>query len=211
MEVNEGRDQVVRVIIPVLDEERSVGKVIREIPTIVSEIIVVNNGSTDNTASVARESGATVINESRKGYGTACLKGISYINNLNEKTDTVVFIDGDYSDHPSEMTLLLDKINKGADIVIGSRALGEREEGSMTVPQLFGNWLATFLIKVLYQFSYTDLGPFRAITLEKLNEIGMEDLNYGWTVEMQIKALKYKLNIVAVSYTHLTLPTILRV
>lgn len=195
-------NQVIRVIIPVLNEESAIAHVIREIPDNVEEVIVVNNGSTDNTNSVALEAGATVLDEPQKGYGKACLTGIAYVNHNYPNTDLIVFLDGDYSDYPSEMSLLIQSINEGADMVIGSRALGEKERGSMTIPQVFGNWLATFLIKLFYKFSYTDLGPFRAIRFESLNQLQMVDEDYGWTVEMQIKALKQKLRVseVPVSY-----------
>lgn len=200
MKVN--NSQVIRVIIPVLNEEKAIAHVINEIPEFVEEIIVVNNGSTDDTKSVAEGAGATVLDEPQKGYGKACLTGISYVNTNHSKTDVIVFIDGDYSDYPKEMESLVQSINDGNDMVIGSRALGEKEKGSMTVPQVFGNWLATFLIKLFYKFSYSDLGPFRAIRLESLNKLRMADVNYGWTVEMQIKALKENLKVseVPVSY-----------
>ena len=194
--------KIIRVIIPVLNEENAISNVITEIPSIVTEIIVVNNGSTDNTRKVAEHTGATVLDEPQKGYGKACLTGIEYVNEHYPETDIIVFLDGDYSDYPQEMIFLLDAINKGNDMVIGSRVSGVNEKGSMTIPQLFGNWLATFLIRLLYRYSYTDLGPFRAINLKSLNAIEMKDEDYGWTVEMQIKALIHNLSVteVPVSY-----------
>ncbi len=190
------REVEVRVIIPVLDEEQSIAKVLKDIEG-VEEIIVVNNGSTDNTVEVATLAGATVLDEPKGGYGKACLKGIGYINQNYPQTDIVVFLDGDYSDYPQDMELLLSKL-PNYDMVIGSRTLGERKKGSMTVPQIFGNWLATRLIKMFYKFQYTDLGPFRVIKLPVLNELKMIDENYGWTVEMQIKALKHNFKVTEV-------------
>ncbi len=192
------------VIIPAYNEENSIAKVINDIPTgLAHEIIVVNNNSNDTTDVNARNAGAIVLHEQRPGYGYACLKGIEYIKQMAPPPDIVVFIDADYSDHPEEMPLLLQPIlNDEIDLVIGSRALGQKEKGSMTFPQVFGNWLATGLLKQIYNFPYTDLGPFRAIRYEKLLEINMQDTTYGWTVEMQLKAAKLKMNIteVPVSY-----------
>ncbi len=192
------------VIIPAYNEENSVAKVVSDIPPgLVNEVIVVNNNSNDNTSINAQNAGATVLHEKRPGYGFACLKGIGYIKHLQPAPDIVVFIDADYSDHPEEMPLLLQPIiNKGMDMVIGSRALGKKERGAMTVQQIFGNWLATRLLKIIYGVSYTDLGPFRAIRYDKLLEINMQDTTYGWTVEMQLKAAKLGLKIteVPVSY-----------
>ncbi len=186
----------IRVIIPAYNEERSIARVINEIPLpLVEEIIVVDNGSGDRTAKVAKDSGATVLSQPIRGYGNACLMGMSYIEKTSgERTWIVVFLDGDYSDYPEEMERLISPIQKNeADLVIGSRALGKREKGSMTPQQLFGNWLATKLMKIIYEVNYTDLGPFRAIKWDQLKSLGMQDRNYGWTVEMQIKAIKNKL------------------
>ncbi|MEQ8714528.1 MAG: glycosyltransferase family 2 protein [Cyclobacteriaceae bacterium] len=194
----------IKVIIPAFNEQNAVGQVIDEIPMdIVDEIIVVDNGSTDNTQEIARSKGATALYQPKRGYGWACLKGIEYISDQLEKPDIVVFIDGDRSDYPEEMRKLVQPIiENNIDFVIGSRALGQREEGSMTPQQIFGNWLATSLIQVLHSTSYTDLGPFRAIRYKSLVRMGMSDKTYGWTVEMQIKAAKQKLRIeeVAVNY-----------
>jgi glycosyltransferase involved in cell wall biosynthesis len=192
------------VIIPAFNEENSIAKVIADIPMeIVQEVIVVNNNSNDDTEINARNAGATVLREKRPGYGYACLKGIDYIKQLQSAPDIVVFIDADYSDHPEEMPLLVKPIiNDGMDMVIGSRALGTKEKGSMTPQQVFGNWLATRLLKTIYGVRYTDLGPFRAIRYDKLLEIDMQDTTYGWTVEMQLKAAKLKMKVteVPVSY-----------
>ncbi|MFN0048330.1 MAG: glycosyltransferase family 2 protein [Cytophagales bacterium] len=183
------------VIIPAFNEENSVGKVIGDIPKkIVDEIIVVNNNSNDLTRVNALKKGATVLDEPTQGYGNACLKGLAYIKDLKNKPDIVIFIDADYSDFPEEIEQLIAPIlNEDYDMVIGSRALGNRERGSMTPQQIFGNWLATTLLKLLYKVNYTDLGPFRAIKYDKLLEIDMTDKTYGWTVEMQLKAAKLKL------------------
>jgi glycosyltransferase involved in cell wall biosynthesis len=194
----------VAVIIPAYNEEKSVGKVVEAIPSaLVDEVIVVNNASSDNTATVARTAGATVLDQPKKGYGHACLKGIAYLEELPVHPDVVVFLDGDFSDYPEEIAFLLRPIiDEGMDLVIGSRAIGEREKGSMTPQQIFGNWLATMLIRKIYGVRFTDLGPFRAIRFNKLMQLQMQDTTYGWTVEMQIKAAKQKLKCseVAVNY-----------
>ncbi len=191
------------VIIPAYNEENSIAKVINDIPQgLVDEVIVVNNNSNDATDVNARNAGATVLHEHRPGYGFACLKGIEYIKQLQPLPDIVVFIDADYSDHPEEMPLLIEPIINGMDMVIGSRALGKKEKGSMTIPQIFGNWLATRLLKIIYHVRYTDLGPFRAVKYEKLLEINMQDTTYGWTVEMQLKAAKLKMKIIEVPVSY---------
>ncbi len=181
----------VSVIIPAYNEEKSIAKVVNDIPKqLVEEVIVVSNNSNDNTENVAKDAGAKVLSEKRKGYGYACLKGIDYVKN-NGGADIIVFLDGDYSDFPEEMYKLLNPIIvEDYDMVIGSRALGKRERGSMTIPQIFGNWLSTNLIRIIYKTKYTDLGPFRAIKMDRLLELEMQDKTYGWTVEMQIKAAK---------------------
>lgn len=190
----------IRVIIPAFNEQNAIGKVLDEIPVhFVKEIIVVDNASTDNTAQIAIKLGVTLLKESRKGYGNACLKAIDYIVSLDEPTDIVVFLDADYSDYPREMNQLVKPIvDDNYDLVIGSRTLGEKEKGAMTLPQVFGNWLATKLMRILYHIKFTDLGPFRAIKFDKLMLLSMQDKNYGWTVEMQIKAAKHKLRCVEV-------------
>ncbi len=186
---------IVDVIIPAFNEEGSIAKVIQDIPkSIVRDIIVCNNGSSDATKANALEQGATVVDEDNPGYGSACLKGMDHIKSKDEKPDIVVFLDGDYSDYPEEMTKLIAPISQGeADLVIGSRALGQLEAGAMTPQQVFGNWLATNLIKLIYDVRFTDLGPFRAISWDKLLFLNMVDKDYGWTVEMQVKAAKHGL------------------
>ena len=186
-------EQKIKVIIPAYNEESSITKVIKDIPTLVDEIIVVNNNSTDQTEQNAAEAGATVLTEPRKGYGYACLKGMDYIANLKapQHPDIIVFLDGDYSDYPEQLTQLVAPIiNDKIDFVIGSRVKKYRELGSMTPQQVFGNWLATFLMRLFFNAKYTDLGPFRAIKYKKLVQLKMEDKTYGWTVEMQLKAIK---------------------
>jgi len=183
----------ISVIIPAFNEEKSIPLVIKDISKEwIDEVIVVSNNSTDNTDEVARAAGATVLRENRKGYGWACLLGIEHA--VKQKSDIIVFLDGDYSDYPEQIPEVLAPIlNDDIDMVIGSRALGKKEKGSMTVPQIFGNWLATNLMRLFYGVKYTDLGPFRAIKVEKLLELNMSDKTYGWTIEMQIKAAKNKL------------------
>lgn len=184
----------VKVIIPVFNESGSIGFVLKDIPSsLVEEVIVVNNGSTDDTAEIAGKAGATVLYEPEKGYGAACLKGLEYIRSQgNEKQPAVVvFLDGDYSDYPEQIALLLDHMDEhDLDLVIGSRSTGQREKGSMMAQQIFGNWLATTLMRWFFGAKFTDLGPFRAIRWESLEKLGMRDRNYGWTVEMQIKVVK---------------------
>lgn len=187
------------VIIPAHNEEDSIGKVIKDIPAIVDEIIVVNNSSTDGTATVAQTAGATVISESRTGYGYACLKGMEYVARKIIKPDIIVFLDGDYSDYPEEIEKLLAPIlDDDIDFVIGIRTKKLRAPGSMTVQQVFGNGLATFLMKIIYASKFTDLGPFRAIKYENLILLQMTDKTYGWTVEMQLKVLKQKMSYVEI-------------
>ena len=183
------------VIIPAFNEENGVGQVLSEIPKdLVTEVVVVNNASTDDTERVAKEGGATVLREPVSGYGRACLKGIAYAREVNPTPDVVVFLDADHSDYPEEMIELIKPIlqNK-ADIVIGSRVLGQKEAGAMTPQQIFGNWLATRLLKLFYGVKFTDLGPFRAVRFSSLLEMDMQDMTYGWTVEMQLKAAKMKM------------------
>lgn len=183
----------IKVIIPAFNEADSIGKVIAAIPKTVSEVIVVNNNSDDNTPEVASKAGATVLTETNKGYGYACLKGMAYIAEKAEATDIIVFLDGDYSDYPEQLTQIVAPIiNDDMDFVVGARVSTLREKGSMTLPQIFGNWLATTLMRLFFGSTFTDLGPFRAIKYEKLMALNMEDKTYGWTVEMQLKALKRK-------------------
>lgn len=191
------------VIIPAFNESQSIGKVISDIPEIVTEIIVVDNASTDNTGDLANEKGATVLRENRKGYGYSCLRGLDYIRKRARNEDIIVFLDGDYSDFPGEIGMLIDPIiSYGYDMVIGSRVLGQRQQGSMLFQQIAGNWLATNLIRFFYKVHFTDLGPFRAITWDALQRINMKDKTFGWTVEMQVKAAKLNLKFteIPVSY-----------
>jgi len=190
---------IIKVIIPAYNEENSIANVIEDIPESIDEIIVVNNNSTDNTAKNAEHAGATLLSETNKGYGYACLKGLDYISKQTNKPDIIVFLDGDYSDYPEELTKLIQPIiNDDIDLVIGARNKALRASNSMTPQQVFGNWLATFLMKLFYGARFTDLGPFRAIKYEKLLALQMEDKTYGWTVEMQLKALKQKLSYVEI-------------
>ena len=192
------------VIIPAFNEEQAIANVIGDIPkSLVREVVVCNNASTDNTAAVASASGATVVDEPRAGYGQACLAGLAYLKTKEVKPDIVVVLAGDYSDFPEEMENLINPmIKENLDMVIGSRASGQSEQGAMMPQQVFGNWLATKLISIIYGYQFTDLGPFRAITWKALNRINMVDTNYGWTVEMQVKAAKYKLTYAEVPMTY---------
>jgi glycosyltransferase involved in cell wall biosynthesis len=182
----------IAVVIPAHDEAEGILKVIQSLPmNWVHEVVVTDNASNDDTAGVAEALGATVLREDRKGYGWACLKGLAYLAQKPRQPDIVVFLDADYSDYPEELPLLVAPILEGkADLVIGSRALGKREKGSLTPQQVFGNWLATRLLRQIYGARFTDLGPFRAIKWEALQKINMQDKTYGWTVEMQLKAVK---------------------
>jgi glycosyltransferase involved in cell wall biosynthesis len=186
----------ITVIIPAFNEEQAIAQVIAEIPRpLVSDVIVVDNASTDRTADVARAAGARVVPEAQRGYGSACLSGISAL----QSPDIVVFLDGDHSDYPEDLPQVIAPILADeADLVIGSRALGERERGSLTPQQVWGNRLACLLLRLIYRHRYTDLGPFRAIRRESLLALGMVDRNYGWTVEMQIRALRRGLRVVEV-------------
>ncbi len=191
----------IKVIIPAYNEEESIANVINDIPKIVNEVIVISNNSTDDTEKNAENAGATVLKENRKGYGYACLKGMEYISEFDytQRPDIIVFLDGDYSDYPEQLTEIINPIIKnGVDFVIGTRIKRLREEGSMMPQQIFGNWLATFLMKLFFGAKFTDLGPFRAIKYQKLMDLKMEDKTYGWTVEMQLKVLKQKLSYVEV-------------
>lgn len=197
------------VIIPAINEEHSIAKVISDTPEdIVNEIIVVDNGSSDNTIKEALSAGATVLSENNIGYGNACLKGMDHVFKKNPADDDIiVFLDGDYSDFPGELKEVIKPIlEEDKDMVIGSRILGMQkgmsEEGAMLPQALFGNWLSTKLIKLIWNYSFTDLGPFRAIKISSLKKMNMNDKNFGWTVEMQIKAavLKLKCTEIPVSY-----------
>ncbi len=181
------------VIIPVLNEEKAIGKVINDIPTsLTDEIIVVDNGSSDNTSLIAEKSGARLVFEKRKGYGSACLAGVRAAKNA----DVIVFVDGDYSDYPEDMGKIIQPILEDqADMVIGSRLLGQREKGALPVHSLFGNWLAAKLINYLYKVKITDLGPFRAIKNDVLKQLNLKEITYGFPVEMIVKAAKKKIRI----------------
>ena len=190
----------VTVIIPALNEERSVGRVIAELPDSIDCVIVCDNGSTDNTAQAARAAGALVTYEPERGYGAACLKAAELIP---AETDILLYIDADYSDYPEEAPLLLDPIvNRSADIVIGSRTRKADARKVLTPLARFGNWLAPGLIRLIWGVRYTDLGPFRAIRYSRYHELRMRDRNFGWTIEMQIRAAKlnFPYKEVAVSY-----------
>ena len=186
----------IAVIIPAFNEEAAIGNVLAAIPPdLARQVIVVDNGSTDGTAARARQLGAAVVGEPRRGYGQACLSGLAAL----EDVDIVVFLDGDYSDYPEEMPTLVEPILQGpADLVIGSRTLGQRESGALLVQARLGNALATWLMRGLFGVSYTDLGPFRAIRFDALQRLQMEDRNFGWTVEMQVKAARLGLHVVEV-------------
>ncbi len=193
--MTQGSSMDIDVIIPAYNEETSIGLVLDDIPSeLVREVIVCNNNSTDKTKSIALSKGAVVVDAVKKGYGSACLEGMSYIARKEKAPDIVVFLDGDYSDHPEQMVDLVEPImHRDYDMVIGSRALGQIEEGSMQPQQIFGNWLATTLIKAFYRVEFTDLGPFRALKYSSLIDLKMEDKDFGWTVEMQVKAAKMKM------------------
>ncbi|MEE8450923.1 MAG: glycosyltransferase family 2 protein [Thermoguttaceae bacterium] len=192
----------VTVVIPAFNEEASLPLVLGDLPE-VGRVIVADNGSTDGTAAVASACGATVVREPRRGYGSACLRGLAAIEELVRAGEPppriVVFLDADYSDHPELLLDLVGPIRRGrADFVLGSRLLGEREPGAMPPQSLFGNRLACFLMRVLFGVRYTDLGPFRAIEYQSLVDLGMADRNFGWTVEMQIKAARARLRSIEV-------------
>ncbi len=189
------QETVIHVIIPAFNEGSSIERVVAEIPrNLVDKVVVVNNGSTDDTHEAATRAGAVALDEPHRGYGNACLKGIAWCEAQVPQPTIIVFMDGDYADYPEETPLLVRPIIEDkADMVIGSRALGERAPGSMTVQQVFGNWLATRLLKLFFGEKFTDLGPFRAIRFSSLRALNMQDRNYGWTVEMQIKAARQKL------------------
>lgn len=186
---------IIDVIIPAFNEEKSISKVIGDIPKEwVRNVYVCDNASTDSTATVARQAGATVLYAPKKGYGSACLVGIDRISKDEKAPDIVVFLDGDYSDYPQQLVDVVKPIiDEDYEMVIGSRALGKLDKGSMMPQQIFGNWLATTLIRIIYNYHFTDLGPFRAVKWSTLQQIDMQDQDFGWTVEMQVKAAKEKI------------------
>ena len=189
----------VAVVIPAFNEQESLPLVLKDLPG-VGCVIVVDNGSTDDTAVVAAVAGAHVVHEKRRGYGSACLRGLAELRSLrqsqNLNPEIVVFLDADYSDHPDELPELVAPIQRGeADLVIGSRLSGKSESGAMPPQSIYGNMLACYLMNVLFRVRYTDLGPFRAISMDALERLEMCDTNFGWTVEMQIKAARQGLKI----------------
>ena len=191
----------IAVIIPVLNEESTLPLVLNDIPDeLVDEIIVVDNGSKDRTVEVARKAGVTVLHEAKRGYGYPCLRGIEHLK--TNRVDVVVFVDGNYSDHPEEIDkLVVPVVRNDYDLVLGSRTLGKVEEGALRIPVRFGNWLATVLIRLFYNFRFTDMGPFRAIRFDRLLELDMND-NLGWTIEMQVKAVRRKYSILEVPVSY---------
>jgi glycosyltransferase involved in cell wall biosynthesis len=196
----------VAVIIPALNEEASLPLVLRDLP-MVCRVIVVDNGSTDRTAAVAAAAGAFVVEESQRGYGAACLRGLAAIDELRGSSERapriVVFLDADYSDDPRELPKLVRPILSGnADFVLGSRLLGRRQAGAIPPQSVFGNSLACWLMRLLFRTHYTDLGPFRAIDYQRLCDLKMRDRNFGWTVEMQIKAARQGLRAIEVPVSY---------
>ena len=191
-----GSTPITSVIIPAFNEETSIGLVLDNLPQEkLKEIIVVNNGSTDKTACVAKKHGARVVDETLRGYGAACLKGISKLDD----PEIVVFIDGDFSDFPEEIESLVKPIVENrADFVLGSRMIFPESRAALLPQARYGNLLAVFLMKLFFRCQFTDLGPFRAIRYQSLKEISMTDKNFGWTVEMQIKVVKHGLRIMEI-------------
>lgn len=199
-----GKDQpAVDVIIPALDEAKSIGLVLAALPQDhIRRVVVADNGSTDGTADLARAGGAEVVTAARRGYGSACLSGLAHLR-ATGPPEVVVFLDGDYSDHPEELPALVEPILAGrADLVIGSRVLGQRERGALLPQARAGNFVACTLIRLLYGTHYTDLGPFRAIRWEALERLEMVDPTFGWTAEMQVKALRQGLRVVEVPVSY---------
>jgi len=193
------KKEKISVIIPVFNEYDSIGKVLDAIPEfLVDEVVVVDNGSTDGSDEVAREHGATVVKESEQGYGAACLKGITYLKETGSP-QILVFLDGDYSDYPEDMIQMVEKIREGYDFVLGSRVLGvEMGLAQLSLHSVLGNKLAVFFLKWMFGGNYTDLGPFRAIKFKKLLQLKMADRNFGWTMEMQIKAIRNNLKTIEI-------------
>jgi glycosyltransferase involved in cell wall biosynthesis len=185
------------VVIPALNEEASIGLVLDSISTMFDRVVVVDNGSTDRTAEIARRNGAHVVHESQRGYGAACLRGIATLS--ENPPDVVLFLDADASDHPEDALRVATFVANGScDMCLGSRVRGEHEQGSLTPVQIFGNWLSTTLIRLLWKVHYTDLGPLRAIRWTTLSSLCMQDRTWGWTIEMQIKAAKMNIRVLEV-------------
>ena len=191
------------VVIPALNEEASLPLVLAAIPSPpVRRVVVTDNASTDRTGTVARAAGAIVVREDRRGYGSACLAALDYLRQ-NDPPETVVFIDADYYDHPQELIQLIEPITDGhADLVIGSRTLGQREPGALLPQARAGNLVACALIRLLYRHRYSDLGPFRAVRWHALERLEMQDPDFGWTAEMQVKALHHGLRVVEVPVSY---------
>jgi len=198
------RSAIVDVVIPALDEARSIARVLADLPSDrVRSVIVSDNGSTDSTARVAAEGGAIVVHEPRRGYGSACLAGLDRVYASTPVPDVIVFLDADYSDDPVELPLVLEPIVSGrADLVIGSRTLGRREPGALLPQARVGNAVAGGLIRMLYGTRVTDLGPFRAIRTDALRTLSMRDRDFGWTVEMQVKAVRQGLRVIEVPVSY---------
>jgi len=194
--MTENKKEKISIIIPVFNEEGSIGKVLEDIPKdLTNLIIVVDNGSTDQSIEVASRKGAFVLSQTERGYGAACLKGIEYLKN-NNPPDILVFLDGDYSDFPEDMRKLIEKVNSGYDFVLGSRVMGvQTNQAKLSSHSILGNRLAAYFLKILFRGNFTDLGPFRAIKFNKLLILDMQDRNFGWTMEMQIKAVSKGLKI----------------
>ncbi len=189
----------VTVVIPAHNEEAAIGDVVRSLPDWVDEIVVADNASTDETKRRAKRAGARVVDAPTRGYGSACQAALATIR----QTDLIVFMDGDGSDNPDEMALLVDPlIADSCDIVIGSRSAGNVEAGAMTMPQIAGNWIACFLIRLRFGVRYTDLGPFRSITWRALQSLDMNDADYGWTVQLQLLAITHALRVTEVPVTY---------
>ncbi len=192
----------IAVVIPALDEAAAIGPLLAEIPAWVDRVLVVDNGSRDGTARIARSRGVQVVAEPRRGYGAACLKGIAALAASDIRPDILVFMDGDGSDRPSEMAVLIDPlIRDQADLVIGSRVLGSAEFGALTPQQRLGNGLACLMMRLIWGIRYSDLGPYRAITAPSLAALAMQDRDFGWTVEMQVKAARRGLRCLEVPIT----------
>jgi glycosyltransferase involved in cell wall biosynthesis len=194
-----GRSEII-VVIPAFNEEAAIGKVLAEIPeNVVSGVVVVNNNSSDETAEIARKSGAIVLDEPRQGYGFACRKGLEYLSSRPQKPDIVVYMDADYADNPREISELVRPIvEQDFDLVIGARTKAKREKNAMPFQQILGNWLGVKIIRLLYRFKFNDLGPFRAIKFDCLTMLNLTSTTYGWPVEMQLKAVKKNFRIVEV-------------